>query len=519
MNQLLKEIRLMLYLLQWVLFLSFFSFYMQSSANHDTFYFLLLGLVVVYAGVLWYALPRKSWFFLGLVDLGVALLFIVLTGKSNSPFMLYAYTTLLWLTAVLRLEQFLLVAALFLLAYFVLQAWIPHDLLLPQPYLDHLRLLLDILLWISLSYWVFTMIKQLKGAYSKCLQIYLFMRRMSEKEQNIYLTNEAEKTVKRMFRAENAYLCLFEEREGDGNWRRDYFVQRLLDLGAEGLEHLTLLPLHDFTGREDTYACMPLRQDGRSVGCLLLSVSPKRQVSRYECLLLRMMAVVICQHVKQNRVRYEMARSLHREMRRKLAQDMHDGLAQQLFFLSAQLFHIKQTLPPEARESSLERLQQMEERIQWCHSEVREYITHLRDARPTQRITEAVQQLLKRITVGTGLDVDFVTRGRLGEEPLPILDAIYRLVEEASANVVKHAAASRLEVTVEASSLQITVRIKDDGIGFLPEEKADLKNSYGLLGMRERIAEVGGTLHIQSIPNEGTEIVAIVPKKGVEMYG
>ncbi|MEJ8547623.1 sensor histidine kinase [Brevibacillus borstelensis] len=519
MSQLLTEIRLMLYLLQWVLFLSFFSFYLQSSANHDSFYALLLGVIVVYAGVLWYALPRKSWFTLGVVDLGVALVFIVLTGKSNSPFMLYAYTTLLWLTAVLRLERFLLVAALFLLAYFVLQAWIPHDLPLPQPYLNHLRLLLDILLWTSLSYWVFTMIKQLKGAYAKCLQIYRFMRRMSEKEQNIYLTIESEKAVKRMFHAENAYLCLFEEREGEGNWRRDYFVQRLLDLGAEGWEHLTLLPLHDFTGREDTYACLPLRQDGRSLGCLLFVLSPKRQLSRYERLLLRMTAVVICQHVKQNRIRYEMARSLHREMRRKLAQDMHDGLAQQLFFLSAQLFQIKQTLPPEVQASSLEKLQQMEERIQWCHSEVREYITHLRDVRPTQRIAEAVQQLLGRITVGTGLTVDFVTRGRLGEEPLPILDAIYRLVEEASANVVKHAAASRLEVSVEASSLQITVRIKDDGIGFLPEKKTDLENSYGLLGMRERIRDVGGTLHIRSRPDEGTEIVAIVPKRGVEMYG
>ncbi|USG66285.1 sensor histidine kinase [Brevibacillus ruminantium] len=519
MNQILKEIRLMLYVLQWILFLFFFYFYINSHSQQNSLFFLLLGLIIIYAACLWYALPRRRWLLMGLVDLGMALFFITLTGKWNSPFMLYAYTTLLWLTAILRFEQFLVVALIVLFAYPSFQAWLPHDLLLPQSDLNLLRFLLDLLLWASLSYWVFMIIYLGKGAYSKALQIYLFMRKVAESKPDLLLSEESEKTLKRLFRADSAYLCLFEEREGEGNWRRDYFVQRLLDLGAEGWGRYQTISLQDFTGKEDTYVCWPLRQKGHSWGCLLFSVHPKKQLSRFEQFLLRFMAVSLFQYLQQNRIRYQMARSLHEEMRRKLAQDMHDGLAQQLFLLSAQLFRIKQTLPPEERENLLEKLRQMEERIQWCHGEVRNYITHLRDARPNQGIEEAVQQLLTRITVGTDLQVEFVKRGRLGEEPLPVLDAIYRLVEEASANVVKHAAATMLEVSVESSALQITIRIKDNGIGFVPEEKAGLADSYGLLGMRERIADVGGTLHIRSKPEQGTEIIAIVPKKGVERYG
>ncbi|QQE74825.1 sensor histidine kinase [Brevibacillus composti] len=519
MNQILKELRFMLSILQWILFLLFFYLYMNAHPRHDPLFFLLLVLMIAHAAFLWYALPRRSWLLLGLVDLGVAVYFIVLTGKWNSPFMLYAYSTLLWLTTVLRLKPFLLVAALFLLTYSVLQAWVPYEMHLPPSHLDDLRFLLDILLWTSMSYWIFTAINLVKGAYSKGLQIYLFMRRLSHSEQHAHLCQETEKTVRRLFRTDHAYLCLFEEREGEGNWRRDYFVQRLLDLGAEGWGQVTSIVLFDFTGREDTYICWPLRQNGQSWGCLLFSIPTKKPISRYEKLLLRMMDVYICQRLKQNWLREEKARALHVEMRRKLAQDMHDGLAQQLFLLSAQLFQIKQTLPAGDKGPLLKRLRQMEERIQWCHGEVRHYITHLRDARPHQKIAEALEQLLQRITADKEIQVAFSKRGRFGEEPLPIQDAIYRLVEEAAVNVVKHAGATRLEVSVEASALQICVRVKDNGIGFVPDEKSRLPNHYGLLGMKERIAEVGGTLQISSCPEQGTEIVAIVPKKGVERYG
>jgi signal transduction histidine kinase len=241
-------------------------------------------------------------------------------------------------------------------------------------------------------------------------------------------------------------------------------------------------------------------------------------VHRGDQLLLRFISVIICQQGRQHRARYELAQSLHEEMRRNLAQDMHDGLAQQLFFLSAQMFQLKRSLPLEVQSNVAERLEQIEERIKWCHGEVRHTITHLREFRESEQLTEAIEQLLKRMTVGTDLQVRFTSKGRVLEEELPVLNAIYRMVEEATANAVKHARAHVLSVSLEASSVQVKVRVHDDGIGFVAEEKTG-ENAYGVVGMRERIAQVGGTLHIRSKPSEGTEIMAIIPRRGVEMYG
>ncbi|WP_186380480.1 sensor histidine kinase [Brevibacillus brevis] len=254
------------------------------------------------------------------------------------------------------------------------------------------------------------------------------------------------------------------------------------------------------------------------MGFLIYSIHPKRGFYRIDRILLLFISAVICQCGKQNRVRYEMAQSLHNDMRRKLAQDMHDGLAQQLFFLSAQLFQLKRAIPEEIRGTLAERLGQMEERIKWCHQEARHTITHLRQFRESEQIAEALEQLLKRMTAGTDLQIRFSAKGHVIEEELMVLDAIYRMVEEATANAIKHARAQNLSVSVEASSVQVKVRVKDDGIGFLPEEREGA-NTYGVTGMKERINEVGGTLHIRSKPQEGTEVTAIIPRRGVEMFG
>ncbi|MDH4617823.1 sensor histidine kinase [Brevibacillus sp. AY1] len=516
MDQLLKEIRLVLYLFQWVLLLAFFFFLMDAPSPNYRFSAITLGICGVYVIILGYALPRRSWFLLGMVDLGIALFFIAQTGTWNSPFMLYAYTSMLWLTAVLRLKQVLFVFTLFILAVFVLTLWFPTEVMLPKTQHDNLSILLDMMIWASLTFWVVALLKMGKKLYARCFQVYLFLRKVSS-APSINICEVTEQMLRRVFRTEQAYLCLYQERETEGDWKRDYFLQCLLDAGAEDWNRLAILKLDDYTGREDTYACSPLRLDDEAWGCLIFAIPPKQEISKAERLMLRVISTVICQQGKQNRLHYEMAQSLHEEMRKKLAQDMHDGLAQQLFFLSAQLFQLKQSLPSEVKETAAERLGQIEERIQWCHKEVRSTITHLREFRESQQISEAIEQLLRRMTAGTDLQVRFTSKVRVLEEDLPILDAIYRMVEEATANALKHAYAHFLDVSVEASSVQVKVRVKDDGIGFCPEEKRK-KNQYGVMGMKERISQVGGTFQIRSKPEEGTEIVAIIPRKGVDMW-
>ncbi|WP_312114542.1 sensor histidine kinase [Brevibacillus reuszeri] len=517
MIRLLKEIRLVMYFFQWVLLLAFFFFYLDEPTWN---YGLLMIFVIVcslYIVILCYAIPERSWFLLGLVDMAIALFFIVQTGKWSSPFMLYVYTTMLWLMIVLRIEQVLFILGSFFLAASLLPEYHSFGMILPPTKLDQLRLLLDITIWISVIFVSLTLLRMMKLLYAKCFHLYLFMRKVASVPE-LNLCAYTEQMIRRVYRCEQAYLCLYQENDVDGEWKREYFLNTLLDAGAQEWKRLSIRQFVDYAGQEDTYACMPLRLDGETWGWLIFSLSSKNGLNRVDRLLLKGVAAIVCQQRKQSRARYELAQSLHKEMRKKLAQDMHDGLAQQLFFLSAQLFQLKRSMPAEVTKQLTERLELIEERVKWCHQEVRQTITHLREFRESEQITEAIEQLLERMVAGSNLQIRFSAKGHAIDEDLQVQDAIYRLVEEAAANVVKHAQAQSLFVSMEASSLQVKVRIKDDGIGFLPEEESGEK-TFGVIGMKERIMQVGGTFQIRSQPDAGTEVLAIIPRRGVERYG
>src|SRR5207253_2141674 len=107
-------------------------------------------------------------------------------------------------------------------------------------------------------------------------------------------------------------------------------------------------------------------------------------------------------------------------------------------------------------------------------------------------------------------------RVSVAEEPeisLAAKEAVYRTAQEALQNVAKHARAQSVELALEQIGSEMILRIKDDGRGF------DADRSYpghlGLQSMRERTAAVGGALHIQSSPGQGTSIEARLPVPAV----
>jgi signal transduction histidine kinase len=92
---------------------------------------------------------------------------------------------------------------------------------------------------------------------------------------------------------------------------------------------------------------------------------------------------------------------------------------------------------------------------------------------------------------------------------------LYRLVQEALTNVVKHARASRVEVSVGASNGEVTVEIADNGVGFDPEAQT---SGFGLAGMRERVFLAGGTLEVTP-RSEGTVVTARLPSRALAEAG
>ena len=96
-----------------------------------------------------------------------------------------------------------------------------------------------------------------------------------------------------------------------------------------------------------------------------------------------------------------------------------------------------------------------------------------------------------------------------GRLPPEIETALYRIVQESLTNIVKHARATNVSVVLTRKDDSVSVLVEDDGVGFEPGRTRD--GGIGLVGMRERVALLGGRLAIESRPGAGTTFVAEVP--------
>ncbi len=109
-----------------------------------------------------------------------------------------------------------------------------------------------------------------------------------------------------------------------------------------------------------------------------------------------------------------------------------------------------------------------------------------------------------------GLSVELVGGSQARLEPT-IETGLFRIVQEALNNVVLHASATRVVVTVEMSATSVSATVADDGIGFDPEARAILSRRLGLTTMAERAEGLGGTLVITSVAGGGTTVTVTVP--------
>ncbi len=147
---------------------------------------------------------------------------------------------------------------------------------------------------------------------------------------------------------------------------------------------------------------------------------------------------------------------------------------------------------------------------------LREIISDLRPAAlDALGIQAAVETLVERARSRSGLAVECTVdlayeSGRVPTRHLPILEAgIYRVAQEAISNAVKHAQASHLVVNLSEDDEVVALSVEDDGCGF---EVADASAAgFGLIGMRERVELLGGTLRVTSTPSGGTRIDVTVP--------
>lgn len=208
------------------------------------------------------------------------------------------------------------------------------------------------------------------------------------------------------------------------------------------------------------------------------------------------------------------------EERNRLARELHDSVTQQLFSMTltaqAARAHIEKN--PQRTVSQLERLQ---ETAAAALAEMRALIYQLRPpALNAQGLVNALQQHVAAVSRREGLRIELSVAGdeRLAQG---YEQALYRIIQEALNNVVKHAAASHVRVRLDFAPQHVRLRMSDDGRGFdvqaafqhQPPDAEPDRRHYGLLTMQERAHEIGGTLRLHSTPGGGTEMTVDVPRQ------
>ena len=144
-------------------------------------------------------------------------------------------------------------------------------------------------------------------------------------------------------------------------------------------------------------------------------------------------------------------------------------------------------------------LERIRHRSQWLHPGVLDDFG----------LVPALERLTDSVAEQSAIRVDF--HSALGEMRLPaeVETTLYRVVQESLTNVVKHASADHVSITLVRKGPAAVVVVEDDGTGFDPAGLRD--GALGIAGMRERVALVGGRLTIESSPSRGTTLVAEVP--------
>ncbi|WP_114570721.1 sensor histidine kinase [Exiguobacterium flavidum] len=197
------------------------------------------------------------------------------------------------------------------------------------------------------------------------------------------------------------------------------------------------------------------------------------------------------------------------EERKRLARELHDSVSQQLYAISMMTTAAKQTILTQP-DTAAKQIDLVETMAQTAQSEMRSLLLQLRPVElEGLTLQQGLTQLLEEISRKQSTELSW----KLEDISLPrqVENELFRIVQEGLTNTLRHAKATHMTIELREFSDTVTLSMNDDGIGFIVDEKK--LASYGINSMRERAAEIGGTIRLVSIPEKGTQIEVKIRKE------
>jgi signal transduction histidine kinase len=188
--------------------------------------------------------------------------------------------------------------------------------------------------------------------------------------------------------------------------------------------------------------------------------------------------------------------------RRRIERDLHDGAQQRLVALAANLGAARDKLEHDDTEAGRAMVADAHEEAKAALKDIRDLVRGIHPVILEDRgLDAALSAVVARSPIPVSLDV------QVAERPSPAVEsAAYFVVNEALANVARHAMATRAHVAIARAGSRLVVEVRDDGVGGAAEA-----NGSGLVGLRDRVAGLGGTMYVISPPGGPTTISVELP--------
>lgn len=279
----------------------------------------------------------------------------------------------------------------------------------------------------------------------------------------------------------------------------------LADLSQAGLFS------HD---KMEAVAVVSFALDHRPIGGIWIARKEAKAYSDVDLIWLEYMADQVVIALQHGLMTSQLQSLSITEERSRIAREMHDGLAQVLGYLNLQVQTLGALLKQDRRADLETELGQMRQAISVANADVRENILSLRTTLASEKgLASAIDEYLQEFGIQTGIETEFINKieGNLNLASVAEVQLVC-ILQEALANVRKHAQATHVKVLIDYKNEQQTdyihMSVLDDGIGFAAQGS---KRSFGLETMRERASSVQGCVTVHSFPGAGTRVECALP--------
>lgn len=261
-----------------------------------------------------------------------------------------------------------------------------------------------------------------------------------------------------------------------------------------------------------TFVSLPILSKSRPIGTLDLAARHRREFSDADLRLLKALAYQMGQAIDNANLYQEVSRLAVVEERARIGMDLHDGVIQSIYAVGLTLETVQiimEQQPAKARQMLGKAIDGLNEAIR----DIRNFILDLRPRKFHGDLNEGIARLVREFRANAMVEVELdIEPEMLRDLPAPVAGALFMTIQEALANVSRHARATRVSIKIKSLDGRVQLQVSDNGRGFNADE-ARKTVGHGIANMESRASVLEGDFRVESQPNQGTTVTVTLPSR------